>query len=87
MPRKARIDAPGAVHHLIARGIERGEIFQDDFDGTTFWIVFPDFVYEGFFTLSPLPPLFPIHGSPLVGMWLFHLDFFAACYQFFVAEI
>jgi hypothetical protein len=25
MPRKARIDAPGAVHHLIARGIERGE--------------------------------------------------------------
>jgi len=25
MPRKARIDALGAVHHLIARGIERGE--------------------------------------------------------------
>jgi len=25
MPRKVRINAPGAVHHLIARGIERGE--------------------------------------------------------------
>ncbi|MFZ3047641.1 MAG: hypothetical protein WA151_17150, partial [Desulfatirhabdiaceae bacterium] len=24
MPRKARIDAPGAVHHIIVRGIERG---------------------------------------------------------------
>lgn len=26
MPRKARIDAPGAVHHIIVRGIERGII-------------------------------------------------------------
>ena len=23
MPRKARIDAPGALHHVICRGIER----------------------------------------------------------------
>ena len=23
MPRKARIDAPGALHHVIIRGIER----------------------------------------------------------------
>jgi REP element-mobilizing transposase RayT len=30
MPRQARIDAPGAVHHIIARGIERGKIFRDD---------------------------------------------------------
>ncbi len=28
--RQARIDAPGAVHHVIARGIERGKIFRDD---------------------------------------------------------
>ena len=27
MPRQARIDAPGAVHHVIARGIERRRIF------------------------------------------------------------
>ncbi len=32
MPRQARIDAPGALHHVIARGIERNEIFRDDAD-------------------------------------------------------
>jgi hypothetical protein len=30
MPRKARIDAPGALQHIIIRGIERKEIFKDD---------------------------------------------------------
>jgi len=28
MPRKSRIDAAGALHHIIARGIERGKIFN-----------------------------------------------------------
>jgi putative transposase len=32
MPRKARIDAPGALHHIICRGIERRNIFVDDAD-------------------------------------------------------
>ncbi|MBI5591986.1 MAG: transposase [Deltaproteobacteria bacterium] len=32
MPRKARIDAPGALHHIIVRGIERRKIFFDDTD-------------------------------------------------------
>ena len=32
MPRKARIDAPGALHHIIVRGIERKDIFLDSFD-------------------------------------------------------
>jgi len=32
MPRQARIDAPGALHPIIARGIERREIFCDDED-------------------------------------------------------
>jgi putative transposase len=32
MPRKARIDAPGALHHIILRGIERRSIFNDDQD-------------------------------------------------------
>ena len=32
MPRRARIDAPGALHHVIARGMERREIFRDDAD-------------------------------------------------------
>ena len=30
MPRQSRIDAPGALHHVIARGIERRNIFRDD---------------------------------------------------------
>lgn len=32
MPRKARIDAPGALHHIILRGIERRRIFNDEQD-------------------------------------------------------
>lgn len=36
MPRKARIDAPGALHHLICRGIERRKIFLDDTDRDRF---------------------------------------------------
>ena len=36
MPRKARIDAPGALHHIIVRGIERGIIFEDDWDRNRF---------------------------------------------------
>ncbi|MBL7174042.1 MAG: hypothetical protein ISS68_14530 [Desulfobacteraceae bacterium] len=27
MPRLARLDAPGVLHHVIGRGIERKEIF------------------------------------------------------------
>jgi len=36
MPRKARIDASGALHHVIARGIDRNTIFRDDFDRKNF---------------------------------------------------
>lgn len=36
MPRQARIDAPGALHHIIARGIERRSIFDDDADRDNF---------------------------------------------------
>ena len=32
MPRQSRIDAPGALHHIIVRGIERCKIFRDDDD-------------------------------------------------------
>jgi len=32
MPRSARIDAPGALHHVIGRGIERRKIFGGDCD-------------------------------------------------------
>jgi putative transposase len=36
MPRKSRIDAPGALHHIIGRGIDRGLIFRDDVDRNRF---------------------------------------------------
>ena len=36
MPRKARIDAPGALQHIICRGIERRNIFNDDVDKNNF---------------------------------------------------
>jgi REP element-mobilizing transposase RayT len=32
MPRQARLDAPGTLHHVIARGIERREIFRGQVD-------------------------------------------------------
>lgn len=36
MPRKSRIDAPGALHHIIVRGIERRKLFVDDSDRDNF---------------------------------------------------
>ncbi|MBN2032429.1 MAG: transposase [Deltaproteobacteria bacterium] len=36
MPRKARLDAPGVLHHVIIRGIERREIFRNDKDREDF---------------------------------------------------
>ncbi|HVO28293.1 MAG TPA: transposase [Candidatus Margulisiibacteriota bacterium] len=36
MPRVARLDAPHAVHHVIARGIDRTDIFGDDADRAGF---------------------------------------------------
>ncbi|HUU41142.1 MAG TPA: transposase [Desulfatiglandales bacterium] len=36
MPRKSRIDTPGALHHIIGRGINRQEIFADKKDYSVF---------------------------------------------------
>ncbi len=36
MPRRARIDAAGALHHIICRGIERRKIFRDNDDRQVF---------------------------------------------------
>ncbi|MBW1939594.1 MAG: transposase, partial [Deltaproteobacteria bacterium] len=36
MPRQARLDAPGLLQHVMARGIERREIFKDDQDRKSF---------------------------------------------------
>jgi putative transposase len=36
MPRQSRIDTPGALHHIICRGIERSRIFRDNKDRNNF---------------------------------------------------
>ncbi len=36
MPRLARIDAPGVLHHIIIRGIERKKMFKDKTDQDNF---------------------------------------------------
>ena len=32
MPKQARLDAPGALHHVIIKGIERRNIVNNDQD-------------------------------------------------------
>ncbi len=46
MLRKARIDAPGALHHIIIRGIERRRIFSNDQDRDNFIERLADIVTE-----------------------------------------
>jgi REP element-mobilizing transposase RayT len=36
MPRKARIDEPGALHHIIVRGIKRRNILRSNYDRKIF---------------------------------------------------
>lgn len=46
MPRKSRIDAPGALHHIIVRGIERRRIFEADADRNNFLCRLGDILTE-----------------------------------------
>jgi REP element-mobilizing transposase RayT len=36
MPRQPRLDAPGTLHHVMVRGIERTAVFRDDGDRADF---------------------------------------------------
>lgn len=36
MPRQARLDAPGTLHHVIVRGLDRGAIVRDEIDRAAF---------------------------------------------------
>ena len=36
MSRQARLDAPGTLHHVMVRGIERTALFRDDRDRADF---------------------------------------------------
>lgn len=44
MPRLARLDAPGVLHHVIIRGIERRRIFRDSKDQDDFLARFGDLI-------------------------------------------
>jgi putative transposase len=46
MPRHARLDAPGALHHVMARGIGRTQIFRRDSDREKFVACVEDLVCE-----------------------------------------
>ena len=46
MPRKARIDALGALHHAIIRGIERRKVFRSDDDRKDFLNRLSDLIPE-----------------------------------------
>lgn len=47
MPRLARLDAPGIVHHVIGRGLERKKIFFIDTDRSDFIDRLTDLAEEG----------------------------------------
>jgi putative transposase len=46
MPRKSRIDTPGALHHVIGRGINRQDIFSDKKDYLAFMDRLGDLLIE-----------------------------------------
>ena len=47
MPRQARLDAPGALHHIMVRGINKSAIFTDDQDKIRFLDRLEQTVMEG----------------------------------------
>ena len=47
MPRSARLDAPGVLHHIIGRGIEKRPIFLTDGDRNDFISGLERLVKEG----------------------------------------
>ncbi len=44
MPRHARLDATGALHHVIIRGIDRSDLFADDADRRRFIVKLDEYV-------------------------------------------
>ena len=46
MPRIARLDAPGTLHHVIIRGIERRKIADDDKDRIDIHVEVPAVPYK-----------------------------------------
>jgi len=75
MPRQARIDAPGALHHIIARGMERREIFYDERDRADFLHRLGRIVTESqtrCFAWALIPNHFIYCSKPAMFPWLRH---------------
>jgi len=47
MPRRARLDIPGALHHIMVRGINKATIFEDDQDRVQFLNRLGENVFDG----------------------------------------
>ena len=63
MPCKTRIDAPGALHHGVAGGIERRKVFADDTDRNNFLDRGGGIISEtnsGRYARAPIPSYFKI---------------------------
>ena len=51
MPRQARLDSPGTLHHVMGRGIERADIFRNRFDRKDFIERLAELCREGYFAV------------------------------------
>ena len=66
MPRQPRLDAPGALHHVMGRGIERTKIFQTDTDRADFVTRLAALCQQGHLVVYAWA-LLPNHFHLLVG--------------------
>ncbi len=65
MPRQLRLDTPGALHHIMGRGIERTKIFRKEEDRKDFVNRLADLCKEGAFIVYAWA-LMPNHYHMLV---------------------
>ena len=79
MPRLARLDAPGVLHHVMGRGIERKNIFWNDKDRSDFIDRLAGVVEKARASISePVPQLnnhhvSKYHAEPCLNSRSFHI--------------
>lgn len=65
MPRQARLDAPGTLHHVMGRGIEKADIFRSRFDREDFVERLAELSLDGYFAVYAWA-LMPTHFHILI---------------------
>ena len=65
MPRQPRLDAPGTLHHVMVRGLERRPIFREDADRADFVARLARLAEQGTLTVYAWA-LLPNHAHLLV---------------------